>query len=94
MVAPLRVGRGIQSKVLEAMAMAKPVIVTSLALEGIQAKPGSDLVVADQPEGFARAVVDELEGHGPLVGVQARELVQREYSWDASYTRLRNLLEA
>jgi sugar transferase (PEP-CTERM/EpsH1 system associated) len=94
MVAPLRVARGIQSKVLEAMAMAKPVIVTRLAREGIQAKPGSELVVADQPESFARAVVDALEGNGTPLGVQARELVQREYSWDASYTRLRELLEA
>ena len=70
---------------------------TAGALRGVlaeAAEPGSELVVADQPESFARAVVDEIEGHGPLVGVQARELVQREYSWDASYTRLRNLLEA
>jgi len=92
-VAPLRVARGIQSKVLEGMAMAKPVIVTPLALEGIQAQPGSELVVADQPESFARAVVDELEVSGMPIGVQAREFVQREYSWDASYTRLRDLLE-
>jgi hypothetical protein len=46
-VAPLRIARGIQNKVLEAMAMATPVVVSPQALEGIDAEPGSELVLAD-----------------------------------------------
>jgi polysaccharide biosynthesis protein PslH len=54
-VAPMRVARGIQNKVLEAMALGKPAIVTSGALEGIRAEPGRDLILADDEEAFAEA---------------------------------------
>jgi glycosyltransferase involved in cell wall biosynthesis len=54
-VAPLRIARGIQNKVLEAMAMATPVVVSPQALEGIDAVPGSELVLADGAAAFADA---------------------------------------
>src|SRR6185312_2261157 len=52
-VAPLRIARGIQNKVLEAMAMAKPVVASRQAFEGVRARPGQDLLVAEGAEGTA-----------------------------------------
>ena len=54
-VAPMRIARGIQNKVLEAMAMARPVVLTSGALEGIEAEPVIEIVLADTAEDFAAA---------------------------------------
>ena len=52
-VAPMRIARGIQNKVLEAMAMARPVVVTPDALEGIAAEPGREVLLAEGAEAFA-----------------------------------------
>ena len=54
-VAPMRIARGIQNKVLEAMAMARPVVLTSGALEGIEADPVTETILADTAEAFAAA---------------------------------------
>jgi len=56
-VAPLRIARGLQNKVLEAMAAGVPVVATSKAAEGLTAMPGRDIVVADDPASMARAVI-------------------------------------
>ena len=53
-VAPMRIARGIQNKVLEAMAMGKPVVLTSGALEGIEAEPGTEVILADTAEDVCR----------------------------------------
>jgi len=83
-VAPMRIARGIQNKVLEAMAMAKPVIVTSDALEGIDAIPQSELLLADDATSFAaaayRMAADIAEGRA--VGEAARRRVVADFSWD------------
>ena len=55
--APLRIARGIQNKVLEAMAMGIPVVATPQAFEGINATPHKDLLVEDNPGDFAQGVV-------------------------------------
>jgi sugar transferase (PEP-CTERM/EpsH1 system associated) len=85
-VAPMRIARGIQNKVLEAMAMGKPVIVTSGALEGIDATPGQEVILADEPEAFANAAI-RLAGagvpEGRTLGEAARRLILRRYDWDA-----------
>ena len=46
----MRIARGIQNKVLEAMAMARPVVLTSGALEGIDADPATETILADTAE--------------------------------------------
>ena len=56
-VVPLRIARGIQNKLLEAMATGLPVVSTTTARAGIEAQDGRDLFVADEPTGFAAAVV-------------------------------------
>ena len=92
-VAPLRIARGIQNKVLEAMAMAKPVIVTPQALEGISAEPGRDLMLGAGADDIARlacAALNEL----PLdMGRAARAQVEASYNWDTNIGRVDALLD-
>lgn len=89
-VIPLRIARGIQTKLLEAMAHGVPVIGTSAALDGIDATPGRDVLAGDSPESFARQTVAVLKDRRLRADLAARalELVQREYNWE---TRLRGL---
>jgi sugar transferase (PEP-CTERM/EpsH1 system associated) len=91
-VAPMRIARGIQNKVLEAMSMARPVIVTSKGLEGIAARDGRELLVADDAEAFARRVLDVLARGCQDMGVAARSLAQRDYAWENSCRRLVRLV--
>jgi glycosyltransferase involved in cell wall biosynthesis len=82
-VAPLRVARGLQNKILEAMAMALPVVGTSAAFEGVGAPRGTGGEVADDPEGFARCVVELLRdpARRQSVGRAARAYVERHHRW-------------
>lgn len=95
-VAPLRVARGIQNKVLEAMAMGKAVVSTPEAFEGIQAVAGEEIVVADGAEAFAAAVVDLLsdESRAREIGRRARARVESDYGWEAKLSVLDDLLTA
>jgi sugar transferase (PEP-CTERM/EpsH1 system associated) len=80
-VAPMRIARGIQNKVLEAMAMARPVVVTPGALEGIDATPGRELLLAEDAAGFAAACLLTLEPQIQAIGDAARRKVVAEYIW-------------
>jgi glycosyltransferase involved in cell wall biosynthesis len=83
-VAPLRIARGIQNKVLEGMASARPVVATPEALDGIDAVVGRDVLTARDPEGFAAAVCDVLGGQAPAdLGLSARRFVLRRHQWSA-----------
>ncbi len=89
-IAPLRIARGIQNKVLEAMAMKKPVVCTSNAFEGILATPEKELMVADTPAGFASRVIlllDNREKREELAE-NARLCVEKKYSWEAQLAQL------
>jgi sugar transferase (PEP-CTERM/EpsH1 system associated) len=83
-VAPMRIARGIQNKVLEAMAMAKPAIVTSDALEGIAAIPGNELLLANDAASFAAAAYRLAAdvGEGRRIGAAARQRVVQDFSWE------------
>ncbi|MGH8275441.1 MAG: glycosyltransferase, partial [Steroidobacteraceae bacterium] len=85
-IAPLQIARGIQNKILEAMAMGRPVIATRVAFEGIRAQPGRDLVVADGEAAFAAATVELLRdaGRAAQIGRNARLCVEQGYSWATS----------
>ena len=80
-VAPMRIARGIQNKVLEAMAMARPVVVTPDALEGIAARPGIEALVADDAQSFAAACVTAARPESEAVGRAARARVLADYVW-------------
>ncbi len=80
-VAPMRIARGIQNKVLEAMAMARPVVVTRDALEGIAAVPGREVLLADSAEDFAAACLRAAGPDGEAIGQAARQRVLSDYVW-------------
>jgi glycosyltransferase involved in cell wall biosynthesis len=84
----MRIARGVQNKVLEGMAMGRPVVVTSKGLEGIAAVPGRDLLVADEPAAYARAIVAVLSGCAKNQGPAARRLVEAHYGWAESAEKM------
>jgi sugar transferase (PEP-CTERM/EpsH1 system associated) len=92
-VAPLRIARGIQNKVLEAMAMATPVVVSPQALEGIDAEPGTELVLADGAAAFVEAVSNLLSRQANAMGRAARAKVERQYSWPSNLACIGERLE-
>lgn len=93
-VAPLQIARGIQNKVLEAMAMAKTVVATPQALDGIEAEAGRDVLVAETPTAFADAVVVVLTGESQHdIGTNARRCVSVNHDWQSSLARLDKILD-
>lgn len=92
-VAPLRIARGIQNKVLEGMAMARPIVTTPGALEGINAVRGRDVLVGETPSEIAEAVVSVLDGRAPPgLGAAARAFVMRNHEWAANMRELDALM--
>lgn len=83
-VCPILEGGGTRLKILDAMAMAKPVVSTAIGCEGLRAKHGENILVADTPQEFAEKVSQLLENEGfrRQLGCAGRELVEREYSWE------------
>jgi sugar transferase (PEP-CTERM/EpsH1 system associated) len=92
-VAPLRIARGIQNKVLEAMAMARPMVVSPQALEGIDAAPGSELLLADGAAAFIATLSSLVANPNPALGGAARSKVERQYSWPSNLARIEARLE-
>lgn len=93
-VAPLRVGGGTRFKILEAMAMGRPVVSTTIGAEGLEVEDGRELLVADGPEAFAAAVRRVLADE-PLarsLGAAGRALVERRYGWPAIASDLERFL--
>lgn len=89
-VAPLRIARGIQNKVLEAMAMARPVVVSAEAAVGLSARKGEDCEIAQNGEEAVRMVTRLLQDPdvGCVMGAAARRCVVENYSWQAHLARL------
>jgi polysaccharide biosynthesis protein PslH len=81
-IAPLRIGSGTRLKILEALAMKKAVVSTSLGCEGLDVVPGTHLIMVDQPEAFAQCVVDLLQDQAKraALGSAGRDFA-RAYSW-------------
>ncbi len=94
-VAPMRLARGIQNKVLEGMAMAKPVITTPQGLEGLAARDGQHLLVAADADGYVSAVDRALVPRvRDRLGHAARRFVVEHHSWAAGLARLDAVLDA
>jgi len=93
-VAPLRIARGVQNKVLEAMSMARPVVASPAAFEGIIAEPGRHLLVADGAAPMAEAIQGLMDDpvRARALGAAARNHVVAAYRWDACLASLRHLL--
>lgn len=94
-VAPLRIARGVQNKVLEAMAMGKPVLASPQAMDGIATCPGLERLVTDSAATMAQMAAALLTGdeHAGL-GPAGRACVLRHYSWEANLAHFDALLEA
>ncbi len=94
-VAPLRIARGIQNKVLEAMAMALPVVVSKGALTGISAESGKHLICSDTPAQWINECVALIHHpqRGKEIGLAARARVLDIYTWDAQFAKLERLLQ-
>jgi polysaccharide biosynthesis protein PslH len=81
-IAPLHIARGIQNKVLEAMAMAKPVVATQDATRSLGIRAGTHLWVENEPLRFAKAVMEALQGSGrETVAQNARSYVEDNHDW-------------
>jgi glycosyltransferase involved in cell wall biosynthesis len=99
-VVPLRLGSGTRLKIIEGMAMGKAIVSTTLGAEGIDAVPGRDLLIADEPAAFAESVNRLLEepALAARIGQAARQLAVDRYAWTAAAWALegfyRQILEA
>lgn len=97
-VIPMRVGGGTRFKALEALACAAPVVSTTLGVEGVDVRNGQELLIADEPEAFAAAVLRLLEDAqkgGALrrqLGAQGRRFVEQRYGWEQILPKLEEAL--
>jgi glycosyltransferase involved in cell wall biosynthesis len=82
-IAPITYGAGIQNKVLEAMACATPVVASPIAVSAIAADAGHDLLVASNPEEFARCILDLLGNPTKRnsIGLNGRQFVETKHDW-------------
>ena len=89
-VVPLRAGGGTRLKILEAMALGRPVVSTSIGCEGLDVEHGRHILIADTPNQFAEATVCLLTDLKlcQRLSMEARELVVTKYDWDVVTSRL------
>ena len=93
-VAPLRVARGIQNKVLEAMAMARPVVVSAAAAGALSGEPATDFDVASDAPDFVGKTIALMDGErGAILGRAARQRVLADYDWTTNLTPFATMLE-
>lgn len=91
-VVPLRIARGVQNKVLEAMAMARPVIAAPPATQGLSARDGRDLLAADTPADFAAKILAVVAGQHAGLGARGRAFVLAEHTWSRALDELDAIL--
>jgi polysaccharide biosynthesis protein PslH len=84
-IVPLRIGGGTRLKILDALAMGKAIVSTSIGCEGLEVTPGRDILIADEPAAFARAVLSLLNepARAAVLGQHGRRLVEERYDWSA-----------
>jgi len=94
-VAPLRIAPGVQNKVLEAMACARPVVCSPAAASGIDAAVGRELLVADSAEATARVVCELMEDRqrAAAIGVAARQRIETRYTWNTALGPMMDLID-
>ena len=90
-VAPLLMARGTQNKVLEGMAMARPVIATPEAFEGVQASPEQDILLASGVDQTIARITEVLSGCHPGLGQAARQAMKSRHDWEATLAKLDTL---
>ena len=94
-VVPLRAGSGTRLKILEAMAMGKAIVTTSIGCEGLLVENRKHLIIADTPQNFADAVLEILDRPelARKLGENGRQLVETQYDWRLISKRLEYLYQ-
>lgn len=94
-IAPMIIGTGIKNKVLEAMAMGKCIVTTSIGAQGIDATSGEDLIITNDPKEFATWVIKLLRDKQlrKKLGDNARKIIETKYSWREISERLDRILK-
>lgn len=93
-VAPMRIGTGLQNKLLEAMSMELPCITSTLANNALAAKVGEEILIANDASEVAKAIFDLIE-HPELrakLSIAGREFVVNQYTWESSGTKLSKIM--
>jgi glycosyltransferase involved in cell wall biosynthesis len=92
-VVPLRMGSGTRLKILEAMAMRKPVVSTSIGAEGLDVTNDKDILIADNPKEFATKVIELLTDEGLRTRIvnNAFNLIRKEYDIGVVKEKLREV---
>lgn len=95
-VVPLRIARGIQNKLMEAMATGLPTVTCTASFSGIDATPGVDIEVADAPEAFAAATIRLLQNprRRERMGAAARTCMDQKYRWEHQLAKLDAVIES
>ena len=90
---PVRIGGGTRLKVVEGLAMGKPIVSTTLGCEGLAVRDREHLLIADDPAAFAARIFDVFENPrwSAQLGSAGRQLVEDRYSWDLAGERLESL---
>jgi len=93
-IVPIRVGGGTRVKILDAMAMGKAIISTSIGCEGIEVSPGHNIIIADKPEDFAMEILRLLKDQelAAKIGKAARVKAVQKYDWKVIGSKLENIL--
>lgn len=93
-VVPLRIAMGVQNKILEAMAMGVPVIATSVANRGINARHEREILVADEPESFAAATTRLLIDQSLRNSIRqnAKQFIEEHFRWEKNLRQLDELI--
>ena len=93
-IAPLRIARGTQNKILEAMAMGIPTVATSEAAKGAQVVPGKHLLIADHPQDFANEVIKVIENTTlqKNLAEAGRRQLEQVHTWGRSMEKLDSIV--
>jgi len=93
-IVPLRIGGGTRLKILEALAMAKPVVATSIGAEGLQLADRENILLADTPQQFATMIQQALtdKSLSKSLAANGRKLVRQRYCWDSIVTTMERFL--
>jgi len=87
---PVQAGAGMQNKMVEFMAMGKPIVATTVANEGIGAEPDAHVILADEPEAMAKEILELFADpdRAATIGAAARKFVEKNWTWEAHFLRL------
>lgn len=94
-ICPLRMASGIQNKILQAMAMNKPIVTTIIGAGGIEGYDKKDIIVANDAEDFAQQIIELFTNRELLqeVGKGGREFVEKNYSWASAGNKIDQLIK-